>query len=216
MRVAWRIFLLFTGLLAGAVVCTAFIRTDVSAEARWAVVAGALAVLTGVLAAWAAMRFVELEEDERRPDVSAEFDVESLYGMILLAMQNRGRQVAYDVRLDWTQPPLMFDSGAPLDALTIASLQPGERLTRHLGGSADLGKRSPYPDTVGQLSYRDLRGRHFTTEVRLSLEARRGELVTTREATRTHYEVQRIPELLQQIARRLEDLRRAIDSRESR
>lgn len=73
---------------------------------EWGAIAGSLAVITAVIAAFISLKIIWRQEDDLEPDIFLDFDLNSRSGNIQLVIKNIGGNKAYDVKVMWQKPVL--------------------------------------------------------------------------------------------------------------
>lgn len=140
----------------------------------------------GVLACSAGFAFVQirdarsLREEESRPVVVVDFDVDKKPHMIYLYFENLGRTTAHDVRLTF-DPPLQsktFKVEFGFFNHTFPTLPPGKRIESFFDSSTE--RLSPEADLPAKYSvtvkYKDRHRKEWTDSYLLDIEALRGRM----------------------------------------
>ncbi len=176
--------------------------------------AGAFAVVTAAISAWIATRVSELQEDSLRPYPYPYFDARSRTGLLLVAVKNFGGSAAHDVRAEWEEPSI--DSHGERIRFgvegVIPILLPGEVVSRIVDGSIQYFARKTRSDYRGIVSFKDSSDRDRRLPFRASAEKFSRTPVYEDEAAQTHEKLQSLPNSLEEIASKLNDISDALQN----
>jgi len=211
-RVAVRLVLVVAAILAIVAVVVSLLPVDLGDPGAWAVIAAALAVITSVVSSWPAQRVLELAQDAQKPYPYPAIDVKSRYSLMQLRVTNFGGGVARDIRLKWHKPLLEANGelvrfteqeGAP----EIPVLMPKESEAVLVGASHMLFTKYQDMNYSGKIEFSDASGKRMEHRFYLSAEAFRNTLAHAEEDSKTHYELQKIPDELQKLRDEVRRLR---------
>jgi hypothetical protein len=181
--------------------------------AAWTAVAAALAVLASLASAWTAQRVVELQEKALAPNLRASLDLRTRYQLAQFRVANRGGSPAYNVRIEWDNQ-LQTVNRRPVEICpngVLPVLIPGEEASIPLGTSNDFLTAYPQTTWAGTIHYVDAAGERQTTVFMLTAEHERQALVHNAEEPRTQFELQKIPDRLEDITQELARLRQILE-----
>jgi hypothetical protein len=171
----------------GIVVCV-FVAPELLPTEKASIIAGALAVLTSVISAGAAISVVKLTEDQLKPYPYHFIDARSRTGLIQLSVTNFGGSTAHDVRLQWKQPLLKSNGNkvslGPRDYIPV--LLPKETMRFLVDGAIEFYAKSKEHNYSGQVEFRNSSGRRFRHPFSVSAEQFRGSLIHDDEMSQTH------------------------------
>jgi len=212
LRVAIRLILVVAAILAIAAIVVSLLPISLGSPEIWAVVAAALAVITSVVSSWPAQRVLELGQDAQKPYPHPAIDVKSRYMLMQLRVTNFGGSVAYDIRFKWHKP--LLDANGELVRFTnqeggaeIPVLMPKESVAVLIGANHTLFEKYKDMDYSGEIEFSDASGKRMKHRFYLSAEAFRNTLVYDEEGSRTHYEIQKIPDELRKLRGEVRQLR---------
>jgi hypothetical protein len=173
----------------------------------WATITGLLAVLAAVIAAYPALKVLDIQEDASKPRPTPFFDLGSRYGLAQLRVKNFGGGVAYDVALIWKSHPKDHEGNEVAALDHISSLLPAEDVSTLLGEAKEVVQR--YADTrfEGEVRFRDANGKALRQKFVMSADAHRKRLYHDDELPKTLRELQRLPDLLEKAVGALEKIR---------
>jgi len=165
----------------------------------WAAITGLLAVITAIIAAFPALRVVELQEDSLRPRPTPYFDVSSRYSLLQLRVKNIGPSVAYDMRLRWKSRPSdhMGNAITALDEIPV--LLPGESVSTLVGISVETVRKYATLRFEGEIEFRDENRKRMRQYFVCTTQEHGKRLVYDEELPKTLYELQKIPGQLERI-----------------
>jgi hypothetical protein len=208
-RVAIRGGLALGVIVAVAVALVALTERGGTDPATWATLAAALAVIAALAAAWTGQRMVELQEDAAQPNPVPSIDLRSRYGLAQFRITNHGRSVAQDVLVKWDRPLLDADGQAVGlgSESAIPALGPGQTASVLLGVPHSWLEKTPKATFSGSISFKNSSGDDTKRPFVVSAEHERQSLTHDEEEPRTLYDIQKIPEVLKQIAAELQRLR---------
>lgn len=199
-----------------AVIGAAFYAIGARQNETWAVLAAALAVLTSVVASWGSHRVLELQQEERKPYPYPSVDVAGRYSLLQLRITNFGGGTARDVRLVWDRPLLnsageqvrfTLQEGAP----DVPVLLPRESVAVLIDGHVQFYQTyAQNADYSGWVEYSDTSGRRARHAFFVSAEKYRKSLTYDQEALKTHYQLQQIPDKLEELASEVAEFRKVI------
>lgn len=173
----------------------------------WSALAGALAVITAVIAAYPAIRVLELQQDALRPRPIPYFDMTSRYGLLQLRVKNFGSGVAYDVRLQWKNRPIDHEGKEIVSLDHIAVLLPRESASLLVGASSTQVKKLGKSQFEGECCCRDAHGETYRDKFICCVDGSQRQLVHDDEMPKTLFELQKVPEGLDRIAGFLERMK---------
>lgn len=201
--------LLAGGVLAGVVAATALGTAGGQNPDSWAAVAAALAVLAAVVSAWTSQRVVELQEDALEPNLLVTIDGRSRYQLIQLKLVNFGQSPAFKVRIDWHNGPTVRSGDVVQLGLNgvLPALGPSEKASRLLDVSHEFFARHSDATFTGVMSYTNASGQQYRHDIVVSAEHLREAMLHDEEPLKTHYELQKLPEKLDNIAGEIKKLR---------
>jgi hypothetical protein len=171
----------------------------------WATLTGLLAVIAAVIAAWPAIRFLEIQEDALRPRPTPYFDLASRYNLVQLRVKNLGGGVAYDVQLRWNTHPLDHEGNKITSLDYISALLPQESVSTLVGVCSTVVREFSDTRFEGECLFKDSTGKKFRQKFLCSVDASQKQLVHDDELPKTLWELQKIPEELSRIAKQLEN-----------
>ncbi len=199
-----RFFLGLTLLLAVAAAVFALSGIQSGQKEAWATLAAALAVVTSMVSAWGAQRVIELEEQKLEPYPYPQFDATSRYGLLLLKITNFGGGAAHNIKLVWDKPlknshgqEIRFSPDSTSGELSI--LVPGQHISKIVDGHYQLFQIEGPHIYSGSVEYQDSKGRKKSHRFLLDAEALKGTPSYDEEATKTHHELQKLPDRLQEL-----------------
>lgn len=180
-----------------------FIRGTDKTE-TWTVAAAALAVITSVISAWSSRRTLELQEDAQKPNVFPSFDLHSRHQVALLRVSNVGATAAHNISLEWNTD-LTNNSNKKIGFFKIDNipaipvLLPKESITQFIDVHHGFIGRHPDHEYSGKIFFEDVSKRNYTREFRLDARPYAMTPSYDKEDSRTHYQLQKIPEELSKI-----------------
>lgn len=174
-------------------------------QERWSTVAGALAVIAAVVSGWTAQDVVDLERERQEPYPYPRIDAYSRYSLLQLRVTNSGGTVARNIRLRWDQPLLNTKGQAVRftdkeGGVDIPVLPPGDDVAVLIGESHAFFENNADATYSGEIEFENAAGRRRRHRVHVSAEAFRASLTYDDEAPKTHYQLQKIPGQLKDIA----------------
>jgi hypothetical protein len=198
---------LLSVVLFAAIGLIAFLLIWHREQEAWATITGLLAVIAAVIAAWPALRVLELQDDSSRPRPTPYFDLSSRYQLLQLRVKNIGPSVAYDVRLKWKNRPQDY-KGEEITVLDeIPVLLPDQSVSTNMGTSIELVKKYSDKRFEGEAEFKDANGRSLRQKFVCSTQEHRKRLLHDEELPRTLYDLQKIPEKLEKIVDTLREMR---------
>src|SRR5207248_1602793 len=130
--------------------------------------------------------------------------------LLLLRLSNVGGSPAYDLQIDWNDPPLQTHQGNVAHFADtqpeVRILLPSESLALAVGVPAQFFKTVEAEVFAGTLSYRDGAGRSHRSKILLSAEHYRRALQYDREELATHKRLQELPKKLDDLAAAIRSL----------
>ena len=207
-RLIIRTLLIVALIISCVVVVYVLNKMQNGCEAVWSALAGALAVITAVISAWAAQRVLELQEDSLLPEPYPSLDFKSRYGLVQLRVTNNGGTTAYNINLAWRNHIVDHEGknvvfphkeGSP----EIPVLSPKESVSIPIGGSHQFmnqGADLNYSDTI---KFENAKAEKCEREFFLSAEMYRTSLVYDEEEVKTHYELQKIPQEIEKLRKEI-------------
>lgn len=220
LRVLLRGILVLSLVVSVAAIATAFAVLGFRDATAWVVVAAALAVMTSVVSSWAAQTVLELQQDAQKPYPFPSADITSRYGLVQLCVRNYGGSAAYEISIKWDKPllnckgePVRFtdQAGAP----EIPVLLPSESVSVLIDRSTQLFKKYQDLNYTGQVEFKNASGRRMAHPFLLSIEKHRKTLYFTQDDTKTHHELQRIPDELEKVCSELREIRNSMQTGEA-
>lgn len=214
-----RFFLGLTLVLAFGAAATALAGIIKGEKEAWATLAGALAVVTSMISAWGAQRVIELEEDKLHPYPYPQFDSTSRYGLLLLKLTNFGGAAAHNIRIIWDRPlldmhnkDLRFSPNSTHDIITI--LLPGQHISKTIDAHHQFYEKNVAPHIFGgTLEFEDFHGRKKNVRFTLDAESIRNSPSYDTESSRTHYELQKIPNILKELCSEIDRVAISLERR---
>lgn len=187
-----------------SITLAAYIVRAPSDKDAWATLTGVLAVIVAVISAFAALRVIEIQEDVLIPRPTPFFDLTSRYSLLQLRVKNLGGGVAYDIHLKWKSHPIDH-KGEEVDNLDrISVLLPQDSVSTLIGTSTEFVKKLSDCQFEGECSCRDATGKKHVQKFICSVDGSQKQLVHDKELPKTLYELQKLPEEINRIARILE------------
>ncbi|MBL8232270.1 MAG: hypothetical protein JNL98_27490 [Bryobacterales bacterium] len=166
---------------------------------------GILAVVAAIVAAWPTVKMFEMQRDALRPSPTPCFDFGSRYGLLLLRVKNLGASVAYDVTINWDEHPKNED-GEDVTALdSIPSLMPAASASINVGRPHELFKKYKAMQFSGVVEFRDVNETKYQQGFKFRADEQRASLTYDDEMTRTLYELQKLPNRLEVIAKAVKE-----------
>lgn len=167
-----------------------------------------LLVLSTVISIYTAQKIIEKEEDDKFPLIELKLDFSKRYGLVLFELVNRGKANAYDIEILFKENPVKKDRsivrfGRDDKPYSIPILMSGESLYFIWDTSHELTKLFP-PELEGTLVYFDSRKSYRTklnNEIYISLRSYEHEIYYKDEMQKAYYEIQQIPQKLNEISR---------------
>lgn len=186
-----------------------------NSDAVWAVIAASLAVIASVIAAWTGQKALEIQEDAQKPHPYPTVDASSRYGLLQLRVKNTGGSPAHDIRLVWDKP-LVNSKGEPIrfteqeGAPDIPVLLPNESATVLIDGAKQFFESVSDANHTGSIHFQDAAGNPRKHKFYLSVEYHRKRLYFDQEEPKTHYQLQKIPEKLDNVVNELKAIKENI------
>lgn len=216
------IVMLLTGLLFSILIlCKSLMENDLNTSAS------CLAVITAIIASWTALTITWNQENSILPIIELRFDLQSRFSLIQLVVENVGKSLAYDISIKWDKP--IKDSNGKIidfpklinsDKQQFLVLLPNEKVTIFIDEESHFFEK--YKTTElnysAIVSYKTSKTALFyeRKDIILSLEHVRKSLSYNREEPKTHFELQKIPKLLEDIknilAKELKNLKNSPNS----
>jgi len=178
----------------------------------WAVLAGLLAVLAASIAAWPALRVLDIQEDLLRPNPIPYLDVTSRYQLMQLRVKNFGVGVAYSLELLWKEHPKKEDGQDVSELDHIGVLLPQDSASVMIGRSHELFRKYESLTFTGVIKFRDASGSLRSRPFHVSCDGHRKQLLHDDELPRTLYDLQQIPQRLAEIAEAISQNAKACDN----
>lgn len=206
-----RLILILTIVIAVGVIVFVICSAPDS-EGGWATIAGGLAVIAAVVAAWTGQRALELQEDALRPYPYPTVDSTSRYGLLQLRVENTGGSAAHDIRLKWDKP-LLNSKGEPVvftvmeGAPDIPVLLPGESASILIDGVGQFFGAVSDANYSGSVEFKDASGSDQKHRFLLSVEGHRKSLYHEDEEPMTHHQLQQLPSKMDGLIRELKMIR---------
>lgn len=215
-RVTTRIFLGIALIFAMGVAYFSLTSVKSPTDTAWATLAAALAVVTSMISAWGAQRVVELEEDKQRPYPYPSFDTISRYGLMLLRVINTGGGAAHNIFLIWDKP-LKNSKGEDIrfspdrDTAEIPVLLPGQSIAKTVDGHIEFFGMDTRHEYSGSIQFTDASGKKYKKRFVLDAEMYKETPLYAEEDLKTHYELQKIPDILEKMRKELVNLNKVVD-----
>lgn len=174
----------------------------VSSPIAWSTTTAAMAVIAATISSLASRRIVELHEDAFSPNLLTLFDLRSRYNLVQFKLVNKGGSPAFDIKVE-TDKPLKRQNGDIVQLAggnTIPVLHPNELASVSLGSSQAFFEDIDDTTISGTIQFSDASGNKYRRSFKVSAEHERSSLVHNQEELRTHYDIQKIPGALKQIA----------------
>ena len=207
-RITTRILLAVSIFIAIIVIALAMRFAIEGKESAWAVIAASLAVITSVVSSWNAQRVVELEEDKQLPYPYPYIDVKGRFGVVLLRIKNFGQTAAHDICIDFTDElldihnkPIKFDSTE--NGVDIPILLPQQSITKTLGGQVDFFNQDKKHKYKGNIRFKNPSGKTMSHSFLVDAEMYGSTITYDEEEIKTHVELQKIPEAINNLAKLL-------------
>ena len=203
--------LLLAALTAIAVAAVALSEQGGRTPQAWMALAAALAVLASIASAWGSQRVIELQESALEPNLRASLDFRSRYQLAQFRVANRGGSAAYDVRIEWDNQ-LQTAAGAPVQIFGASGVLPvllaGDEATILLGESNAFLRAQSQTTWSGTIKYLDAAGERRENRFTLTAEHERLALIHNEEGPKTQFQLQKIPDRLEEIAAELSKMRK--------
>jgi hypothetical protein len=198
MKIIVRILLAFALLVAVPLV--GVLLYEPKEKETWAILTGLLAVIAAVIAAWPALRVLEIQEDALRPRPTPSFDLTSRHHLLQLRVKNLGGGVAYDVQLKWKAHPVDHkgDEITSLDHISV--LLPQESASTLVGVSTFIVKELSTSRFEGECLCKDSTGKRYRQKFICSVDGHQKRLLHDDEMPKTLHDLQEIPTKLSRIA----------------
>ena len=198
MRIIVRILLAFALLVAVPLV--GFLVYEPKEKETWAILTGLLAVIAAVIAAWPALRVLEIQEEALRPRPTPHFDLTSRHNLLQLRVKNLGGGAAYDVQLKWKAHPVNHkgDEITSLDHISV--LLPQESASTLVGASPFIVKELSTARFEGECLCKDSTGKRYREKFICSVDANLKQLNFDNEMPKALHDLQEIPKELGRIA----------------
>jgi hypothetical protein len=212
-RVIIRVALLAAIAVAFSVAVTALRRQGTADPATWATLAAVLAVLAAVTSAWTSQRVVELQEDALEPHLVTSIDTGRRYGLAQFRVTNKGGSSAHEVHLEWKHPLLKVDGSTVVIGNDghVPVIAVGESASALIGASHEMFARLKDTTCSGRITFKNASGSSRSTDFLASAERQRHSLIYDEEDSRTHYELQKIPQVLKEISEELRNIGSRLD-----
>jgi hypothetical protein len=215
-RIFARVILAAAFLLSIAVAYRA-LNSGQLTEGTWATIAGALAVIASVAAAWTSQKSLELQQDAQQPYPYPSVDARSRYGLLQLRITNTGGLAAHNIKLIWDKP-LLNSKGEPFvftkqeGAPDVAVLLPGDSASRLIDGAVQFFPAVKDANYSGYVEFQDGSGKRSRHKFHISFEDLRSSLYYDEEESKTHYELQKVPAKIDGLIRELKGIRRTLEA----
>jgi hypothetical protein len=198
MRIVVRMLLAFALLVAVPLV--GFLLYAPKEKETWAILTGLLAVIAAVIAAWPALRVLEIQEDVLRPRPTPHFDLSSRHNLLQLRVKNLGGGAAYDVQLKWKVHPVDHTGNEITILDKISVLLPQESASTLVGASTHIVRELSTSRFEGEWLCRDSTGKRHHDKFVCSVDANLKQLSFDNEMPKTLHDLQEIPKELGRIA----------------
>lgn len=203
--------LLLAAAIAIAVAVVALSEQGGRTPQAWMALAAALAVLASIGSAWGTQRVIELQENALEPNIRASLDFRNRYHLAQFRVANRGGSAAFDVRIEWDNQLQTLD-GVPVQVFGPSGVLPvllaGDEATILLGESNAFLKKHPETTWSGTIKYQNSAAERRAKPFTLTAEHERLSLVHNEESPKTQFELQKIPDRLEDIAAELSKMRK--------
>ena len=203
-----RLFLVLIFLTSSIVLVKAILLVDSEKASAWNAIAASLAVITAIISTWGAQKIIEQQEDAQKPSPYLYFDVSSRYQLVLLAIKNSGGTPSYKVSITWEKPLINY-KGENIPSSEIPILLPNETISIVVDQSASIFTNQDL-NYSGKISYYNSSNNLFQRDFEISLEQYRGTLMYSDESLKTHYQLQKLPDILEKIESQLKEIRNKI------
>jgi hypothetical protein len=171
-----------------------------------AAITGLLAVVTAIISAFPALNVIELQEDASQPRPSPYFDLTSRYDMLQLRVKNIGPSAAYDIRIKWLNCPRNYKDEEIKILDEISVLLPDHSVSTLVGTSHEFVKKYLSLRFEGEIEFKDAKKKRFREKFVCTTQEHGKRLIHDEELPKTLYELQKVPERLEQIATALSEL----------
>lgn len=214
------LFLVFGIVFSGYIIRLALLEK----EPEWSAVAGSMAVITAIIAAWSALLNTWRQVDTENPLLFVQFDTSSRNGLIQIELKNKGQSPAYSVFIDWdTTNPLKDCEGKVIDIYpgyrTIKVLNPNESIKTLVGATDRIFEvfKDEELEYRGTIKYKKKLAalRTFTEKFYVTLAPYRKTLYYDEELYVTHHEIQKLPQNLLRVEQAIGKLTKAIEKMKS-
>ena len=146
--------------------------------------------------------------------IRASLDFRTRYQLVQFRVANRGGTAAYDVRVKW-ENQLQTSGGVPVQIFGPSGVLPvllaGDEATIFLGQSHAFLQAHSQTTWSGAITYQNAAGQRRARPFTLTAEHERLSLVHNEETPKTQFELQKIPERLEDIAAELSKIRALIE-----
>ncbi len=219
-KIITRIFLVLAMTMAIVAIVFSSIAIKKPTDPALATMAATLAVITSIISAWGALRVVELEEDKLRPYPILHFDTKSRYGLMLLRVYNSGNGVAHDIHIQWDKP-LINSEGKEINfspdraSHEIPVLLPGQSVSTQVDGYIQLYKMDKKHEYSGHITYKDSCGKKLKNKFILDGEMFRGTPYAEEESLKTHHELQKLPEKIENLSKEVRGILELLSGKSS-
>jgi hypothetical protein len=214
-RITSRLILAITLLISIGIIGFALYSSPPNSDAAWAIIAASLAVIASVIAAWTGQKALEIQEEAQKPYPYPTVEASSRYGFLQLRVKNTGGSAAHNIRLVWDKP-LVNSKGEPIrftdqeGAPDIPVLLPNESATVLIDGAQQFFKSVSDANHTGWIHFQDAAGNPRKHKFYLSVEYYRKRLYYDQEEPMTHYQLQKIPEKLDNVVSELKAIKENI------
>ena len=162
---------------------------------------GMLAVVAAIVAAWPAVRMLDMQRDALRPSPTPYLDTTSRNQLLLLRVKNLGASVAYDVKIKWDAHP-KNEEGEDMSTLDeIPVLLPQADPSILLGRTRELFQKYKPMQFSGGVEFKDATGRKISQRFRCSADEYRHSLIYDDDMSQTLCELQKVPKGLEEIVK---------------
>jgi len=219
-RIISRLILILTLLISVGVIGFAVYYSQPNSHEAWAVIAASLAVVAAVIAAWTGQRAIEIQEDAQQPFPYPTIDATSRYSLLQLRLKNTGGTPAHNIRLVWDKP-LLNSKGEAVkfikqeEVSEVPVLLPKESVSVLIDEANHFFETISNANYTGWVQFQDASGRERKHKFFLSIEAYRNRLYYDQEEPKTNYQLQKIPEKLDKLAKELEAIREQLIGNEN-
>lgn len=203
-----RLLLAAALLTAAAAVAYVWLTVGPTRPEAWTTIAAALAVVTSVVSAFAAIRLAEIQQDAQRPYIEAYLDFDSRQGLVSFRIKNVGLTTAYSISaiLDNKLENLksqMVGFGLSNSRKPVSILLPQQSVSQLIDVTHRFMEDHAEAEFHGKVHFKDLRNRTYSNDFCFDASGYRNASLYETETAVTQKELQKIPQELRHICKAL-------------